>query len=69
MVLEFPATIASGRPMVTALLRRIRSQQAAHLCRALLYDYTFSSSAEKAKGIWWDRRLVGNYFQTTALAQ
>ncbi|HEY2446697.1 MAG TPA: lipase maturation factor family protein [Rhizomicrobium sp.] len=35
--------------------------------RAAFYDYTFSSPAEKAKGIWWRRRLLGLYFPPARL--
>ena len=30
--------------------------------RAQFYEYTYSSSEKKAKGLWWDRRLLGLYF-------
>jgi hypothetical protein len=30
--------------------------------RALYYNYRFSSSEDKAKGIWWNRELLGIYF-------
>jgi lipase maturation factor 1 len=30
--------------------------------RAQFYAYTYSSSEEKARGVWWDRRLLGLYF-------
>ena len=35
--------------------------------RAQFYDYTYADSAEKAKGIWWDRRLLGLYFPVAQL--
>ncbi len=42
--------------------------------RAEFYDYTYASPEEKAKGIWWRRRLLGLYFpearlRTPALSQ
>ena len=35
--------------------------------RAEFYDYTYADSAEKAKGKWWDRRLLGLYFPAARL--
>jgi predicted DCC family thiol-disulfide oxidoreductase YuxK len=35
--------------------------------RAHFYDYTFSSSLEKAGGVWWDRRSLGLYFPVVRL--
>lgn len=35
--------------------------------RAAFYDYTYASPAEKAKGIWWKRRLLGLYFPVAQL--
>jgi hypothetical protein len=35
--------------------------------RAQFYQYTWSSSAEKARGIWWDRRLLGAYIPAVRL--
>jgi len=35
--------------------------------RALYYDYTYASPEEKAKGQWWDRRLLGVYFPASRL--
>jgi hypothetical protein len=35
--------------------------------RAQFYDYTYSDSAEKASGIWWDRRFLGLYFPEAQL--
>jgi predicted DCC family thiol-disulfide oxidoreductase YuxK len=35
--------------------------------RAQIYDYTYAGSAEKAEGIWWDRRLLGLYFPDAQL--
>jgi predicted DCC family thiol-disulfide oxidoreductase YuxK len=36
--------------------------------RAEFYDYTFSSPAQKAKGIWWDRKLLGLYYPAVSLS-
>jgi predicted DCC family thiol-disulfide oxidoreductase YuxK len=35
--------------------------------RARFYDYTYSSSADKAKGLWWERRSLGLYFPVVHL--
>ncbi len=35
--------------------------------RARFYEYTFAGSGEKAKGVWWDRRLLGLYFPVVHL--
>jgi hypothetical protein len=35
--------------------------------RAQFYDYTYASSEEKARGQWWDRRLLGFYFPAAHL--
>jgi len=35
--------------------------------RAQFYDYTFTDSAGKATGRWWERRLRGPYFPTVQL--
>jgi predicted DCC family thiol-disulfide oxidoreductase YuxK len=36
--------------------------------RAQFYEYTYSNGAEKAKGVWWDRRLLGLYFPVARLS-
>jgi len=35
--------------------------------RALLYDYTYASAAEKKNGVWWDRKRIGIYFPEARL--
>jgi hypothetical protein len=35
--------------------------------RALYYDYTYADSQEKARGFWWRRRLLGDYFPAVRL--
>ena len=38
--------------------------------RALLYDYQYASSEEKAsKGVWWERQLAGLYYPAVELRQ
>jgi lipase maturation factor 1 len=34
---------------------------------AQFYDYTYAGSEEKARGLWWDRRLLGPYFPAARL--
>jgi predicted DCC family thiol-disulfide oxidoreductase YuxK len=53
---------------VTSLLRvNPFADKPPRFVRAQFYEYTFSSSAEKAKGIWWNRRLLGLYFPAASL--
>ena len=35
--------------------------------RAAFYEYAYASPTEKAKGIWWNRRLLGLYFPAAQL--
>jgi predicted DCC family thiol-disulfide oxidoreductase YuxK len=35
--------------------------------RALLYEYTYADANERAKGLWWHRRLLGVYFPASEL--
>jgi hypothetical protein len=35
--------------------------------RAQFYDYSYAGSEDKAKGLWWDRRLLGLYFPVAHL--
>ena len=35
--------------------------------RALFYDYSYADSEEKAKGLWWKRQLLGQYFPAVHL--
>jgi predicted DCC family thiol-disulfide oxidoreductase YuxK len=37
--------------------------------RALSYDYTYASSIDKEKGVWWNRRLSGIYFPVISLSR
>jgi predicted DCC family thiol-disulfide oxidoreductase YuxK len=53
---------------VTSLLRvNPFADKAPRFVRAQFYEYTYSSSTEKAKGIWWHRRLLGLYFPAASL--
>ena len=60
--------LLENEPAVTALLEtESLSGQAARYVRAQFYDYTYASSEEKAKGLWWDRRSLGLYFPVVRL--
>ena len=37
--------------------------------RAKFYAYTFSGAADKARGPWWNRRLLGLYFPAVSLRE
>jgi predicted DCC family thiol-disulfide oxidoreductase YuxK len=55
--------LLQNEPTVTALLERNPFPDKPPLyVRAQFYDYTYADSAEKAKGLWWQRRLLGQYF-------
>jgi hypothetical protein len=60
--------LLQNEPTVTALLDRnpFPVEPPVYL-RAQFYDYTFTGSQEKAKGVWWDRRLLGLYFPVVHL--
>jgi len=67
---RFVQKLLENDPAVTSLLRTNPFADKPPLfIRAQFYEYTYSSSAEKAKGIWWDRRLLGLYFPAARLTQ
>jgi len=54
--------------VVTALLERNPFTDRPPLyVRALFYDYTYSDADDKARGRWWNRRLLGLYFPVVRL--
>ncbi|MGO8869585.1 MAG: lipase maturation factor family protein [Alphaproteobacteria bacterium] len=60
---HFLHQLLENEPAVTALLEKNPFPDRPPLyVRAEFYDYTYASSEEKAKGLWWDRRLLGLYF-------
>jgi predicted DCC family thiol-disulfide oxidoreductase YuxK len=60
---HFVQRLLENEPTVTALLEKNPfSDKPPMYVRAQFYDYSYTDSAEKAKGIWWDRRLLGLYF-------
>jgi predicted DCC family thiol-disulfide oxidoreductase YuxK len=65
---HFVQRLLENEPTVTALLEKnpFPKEPPAYV-RAKYYDYTYSSSEEKTKGIWWDRRLLGLYFPVVHL--
>lgn len=66
---RFLQKLLENDPQVTSLLRiNPFADRAPRFIRAQFYEYTYSTSAEKAKGIWWDRRFLGIYFPTASLA-
>ncbi len=65
---HFMERLLENEPTVTALLEKnpFPDKPPAYL-RAKFYEYTYASSADKAKGIWWNRRLLGLYFPSVHL--
>ncbi len=65
---RFLAALLKNEPAVTALLERNPFPDKPPVyVRAQYYDYTYASSQEKAKGLWWHRRLLGLYFPAARL--
>jgi hypothetical protein len=57
-----------NEPTVTALLEKNPfADTPPTYVRAQFYDYIFAGSEDKAKGQWWSRRLLGEYFQPVHL--
>jgi predicted DCC family thiol-disulfide oxidoreductase YuxK len=65
---RFLQRLLENEPSVTSLLE---TNPFAHkppvYVRARFYDYTYATSGEKAKGLWWDRRSLGLYFPAVRL--
>ena len=56
-----------NEPTVTALLAKNPfADKPPTYVRAQFYDYIFAAS-DKAEGQWWNRRLLGEYFQPVHL--
>jgi predicted DCC family thiol-disulfide oxidoreductase YuxK len=65
---RFLAAVLKNEPAVMALLEKNPFPDKPPVyVRAQYYDYTYASSEEKAKGLWWDRRLLGLYFPAARL--
>jgi predicted DCC family thiol-disulfide oxidoreductase YuxK len=57
-----------NEPTVTALLEKNPfPDHPPRYLRAQFYDYTYATPAEKARGLWWERRLLGLYFPEVQL--
>ena len=60
--------LLENEPSVTALLEKNPfADRPPVYVRAQFYDYTFTDSARKATGRWWERRLLGPYFPVVQL--
>jgi predicted DCC family thiol-disulfide oxidoreductase YuxK len=65
---HFLRRLLENEPAVTALLdKNPFPDKPPVYVRAQFYDYTYAGSEEKARGIWWDRRLLGLYFPVVHL--
>jgi predicted DCC family thiol-disulfide oxidoreductase YuxK len=65
---HFLERLLENEPTVTALLKTNPFPDKPPIyVRAQLYDYTYASSEEKARGQWWDRRSLGLYFPAVHL--
>jgi predicted DCC family thiol-disulfide oxidoreductase YuxK len=65
---RFLERLLQNEPAVTALLERNPfADRPPVYMRAQFYEYRYAGSEEKAKGLWWDRRLLGLYFPTVRL--
>ena len=64
----FIERLLQNDPAVTALLAGNPFPHRAPLyVRAKFYAYTYSTPAEKARGVWWNRRLLSLYFPEARL--
>jgi predicted DCC family thiol-disulfide oxidoreductase YuxK len=65
---RFLEAVLENKPAVMALMgRNPFPDKPPMYVRAQFYKYSYSSSEEKAKGLWWDRRLLGLYFPVVHL--
>ncbi len=64
----FLERLLHNEPAVTSLLARNPFPDSPPLyIRARFYDYTYSDAGAKARGQWWERRLLGLYFPEVRL--
>lgn len=61
--------LRNSQPVIALLGHNPFPEKPPVYIRALIYDYTFASPAEKKNGIWWDRKLIGVYFPEAQLKQ
>ena len=65
---RFLVALLKNEPAVMALLETNPFPDKPPLyVRAQYYDYTYTSSGQKAHGPWWERRLLGLYFPVARL--
>jgi predicted DCC family thiol-disulfide oxidoreductase YuxK len=65
---RFLERLLENEPTVTALLETNPfPDKPPTYVRAQFYDYTYADDEEKARGRWWDRRLLGAYFPAVRL--
>jgi hypothetical protein len=65
---HFLQRVLENEPAVMALLARNPFPDKPPVyVRARFYNYTYVSSEDKAKGLWWERRLLGLYFPVVRL--
>jgi predicted DCC family thiol-disulfide oxidoreductase YuxK len=65
---HFLERLLQNQPAVTALLKTnpFPNDPPTYI-RARFYEYTYASPEEKARGVWWNRRLLGLYFPAVHL--
>jgi predicted DCC family thiol-disulfide oxidoreductase YuxK len=64
----FLERLLHNEPAVTALLARNPFPgEPPRYVRAKFYEYTYTDAAARARGSWWERRLLGLYFPAVAL--
>ncbi|HMK69081.1 MAG TPA: lipase maturation factor family protein [Stellaceae bacterium] len=65
---RFLERVLQNEPTVMALLAKNPFPQKPPVyVRARFYDYVYASSAERARDLWWNRRLLGLYFPAVRL--
>jgi predicted DCC family thiol-disulfide oxidoreductase YuxK len=65
---RFLERLLENEPTVTALLETNPfPDKPPTYVRAQFYDYTYADDEEKARGRWWERRLLGAYFPAVRL--
>jgi hypothetical protein len=69
--LNFIERLLSGTPQVTGLLAKNPfPENPPRYIRAILYDYRYSSAAEKSEaGFWWQREILGQYMAPATLEE
>ena len=65
---RFLQRLLEKEPSVTALLAKNPfPDEPPRYVRAAFFDYRFSDSAARARGLWWERRFLGLYFPVVSL--